>query len=149
LARPFVIWVSVVLPLLLALLAGYGLLMDVARLARWHQVAESISLWRGFMAMLIQACFVALYLSVIYAALKRPRWGRVVCAAFAVVVTAWTVWRAFYPGPHPRFEIEPGAQQAGATIGEVAMVGVSLAYAYAMLFGRRVRHYFLPETVAK
>ena len=97
LARPFVIWVSVVLPLLLALAAAYGLLLDVARLARWYQVARSIPLWRGGMATLVQACFVAFFFSVTYAALKRPRWGRVICAVFAVMVMAWIVWRAFTP----------------------------------------------------
>lgn len=140
--RPFVIWVSVVLPVLLALASAYGLLLEVARLTRWYHVAGSVSLWRGCLAVLIQTSLVAFFLSVAFAALKRPRWGRVICAMFAVMVMAWIVWRAFYPDPHPRFEIAPGAQHAGALIAQAAMVSLSSAYAYAMVFGREVKDYF-------
>ncbi|WP_426701008.1 hypothetical protein ACPPVV_16775 [Rhodanobacter sp. Col0626] len=61
---------------------------------------------------------------------------------FGVIVMVWIIWGTFYPNPHPRFEIAPGAQQAGAMTGEIAMVILSLAYAYAMVFGRKVKKYF-------
>lgn len=130
------------LPVLLALASAYGLLLEVARFARWYQVAGSVPLWRGCLAVLIQTCLVAFFLSVAFAALKRPRWGRAICAVFAVIVMAWIVWRAFNPDPHPRFEIAPGAQHVGALIAQVAMVSLSSAYAYAMVFGRKVKDYF-------
>lgn len=140
-ARPFVIWITVVFAVFLALLAAYGLLLDLGRLARWHSTGATI-FSRGGAVMLLQACLLGFFLSVALAALRLPRWARPVCAVFALLVMAWIVWRAIYADPHPRFEIHPGDEQAGAMVGEVLMLFLSTIYAYKMVFGRTVRGYF-------
>lgn len=137
--RPPVIWVTVVLSGLLTLIATLGLLQDVARFPAW---LRAFGLLPAVRVIAIQALLAGFLMGVLYASLARPRWARVLCRLFAILLAVGMIYEGFHPDPHPLFPIEPGAQQVGATFATWAMMGLGLLYAYHMLRGAKARAYF-------
>lgn len=140
--RPFVVWVTVVISAMLAIVAAFGFLKMILEVLHWLALAGGIVTWRLVLGLSIQAAVTLFLIAVVYAGFARPRWGRVVSAVFAVLITLLVIYAGFHPDPHPLFAIKPGAEAAGAVIGRLAMSLLFCVYAYQMLFGARVRSYF-------
>lgn len=138
-SKPFVIWVSVVVSGALALFAAWGLLGDLLMLPRWLQ---TVGVARAGIVIVVQAVVTAALAAVVYAGVARPRWGRVVCSLFAVLLVCLLAYTALQPDPHPLFAIKPGAEEAGAFVGRWAVVVLFLVHAYYMAFGAKARDYF-------
>lgn len=138
--RPFSIWVTAVLAALLSAAAVLGLLKVVMQVPHW--LGSGVAPWRIAALVAFQAALAAYVLAVVYAALARPRWGRVVCAVFAALIALEMLYACMHPDPHPLFAIKPGAEAVGAVFGRWMVCALFCAYACAMLIGTKVRAYF-------
>ena len=140
--RPFVIWVTVVISALLSVVAAFGFLKIIVQVPFWLGSNGGIGGLRAVAIVAIQAVEILFLLAVAYAAFARPRWGRVACSVFAVLVALAVLYGSFHPDPHPMFVIKPGAEEAGAVIGRLAVCVLIGVYAYKMVLGIKVRAYF-------
>lgn len=140
--KPFVIWVTLVISALLGLVAAFGLLKILLQVPTWLGPNSAIAAWRVLLIVAVQAAATAFLAAIVFAAFARPRWGRVACAVFAVLLALMVVYEGFHPDPHPMFAISPGAEEAGAIAGQLAMGVLSCIYAYKMVIGTKVRAYF-------
>jgi hypothetical protein len=140
--RPFSIWVTVVIAALLSVAAVVGLLKVVMQVPLWLASGSGVALWRIALLVAFQAAVAAFVVAVTYAALARPRWGHIVCAVFAVLITLEILYAGIHPDPHPFFAIEPGAEAVGAVIGRLTVCVLFCVYAYKMVIGTKVRAYF-------
>lgn len=141
-SRPFVIWVTAVISTILSVVAAWGLLKIILQVPQSLSLAGGLWTWRLVLGLLIQAAMTTFFVAVAYAAFVRPRWARVVCAVFAVLITMLVIYAGFHPDPHPLLAIKPGAEAVGAAIGRMAMSILFCVYAYKMLAGAKVRTYF-------
>ncbi|RCS28856.1 hypothetical protein DEO45_14235 [Rhodanobacter denitrificans] len=141
--RPFVIWVTVVLSVLLGVSAAFGLLKVILQVPMGLGPNSAIPVWRVLLMVAIQAVATMFLAAVVYAAFARPRWGRAVCAVFAVLLALMVLYAGFHPDPHPLFAIKSGAEEAGAVVGRLMMCVLFGVYAYKMVIGTKVRAYFL------
>lgn len=141
--RPFVIWVTVVISALLSVVTVFGFLKTIVQVTLWLGSDSDIGGLRVAAIVVIQAVKILLLLAVAYAALARPRWGRIVCSVFAVLIALAVLYSSIHPDPHPLFAIKPGAEEAGAVIGRLAMCVLYGVYAYKMIIGTKVRAYFM------
>ncbi|WP_143526025.1 hypothetical protein [Rhodanobacter sp. C05] len=140
--RPFVIWVTVVISALLAVAAVFGLLKVILQLPLWLAPDSGMAVWRIVFIVAVQTVETVFLIAVSYAAFTRPRWGRVICAVFASLITLAMLYAGLHPDPHPLFAIKPGPEEAGAVIGRLATCMLFCAYAYKMVIGAKVRVYF-------
>jgi hypothetical protein len=140
--RPFVIWVTVVISALLSVVAVFGFLKIIVQVPFWLGSNSGIGGLRMVAIVAIQAAEVLFLLAVAYAAFARPRWGRVVCSVFADLIALAVLYGSVHPDPHPMFAIKPGAEEAGAAVGRLAMCVLFGVYAYKMVIGIKVRAYF-------
>jgi len=112
---------------------------DVAHLPAW---LREFGLLPTVRVIAIQALLAGFLMGVLHASLARPRWARILCCLFAILLAARLIYNGFHPDPHPLFPVEPGAEQAGATFANWAMMGLGVLYAYHMLRGAKARAYF-------
>lgn len=140
--RPFVIWVTVVISGLLAVAAVFGLLKVFLQVPLWLTPDSGMAAWRIVLIVAVQAAEAVFLIAVSYAAFTRPRWGRVVCAVFAGLITLAMLYAGINPDPHPLFAIKPGPEEAGAVIGRLTICILFCVYAYKMVIGTKVRAYF-------
>jgi hypothetical protein len=140
--KPFVIWATALISTLVAAASIYGLSRRIDHLAFFYRQLGSAGFWPASIVIIVQACFSVFVLAVTYAAFKRPRWARGICCAFALLLSAVVIFEAVHPDPHPRFPIEPGAQEVGALFGRILMAALALTYAYAVALGSKARAYF-------
>lgn len=140
--RPFAVWVTVVISAILSVVAAFGLLKIIMQVPHGFASGGGIAAWRLLLMIFIQTVATGFLVAVAYAAIARQRWGQVLCAVFAVLITLLMIYQGFHPDPHPLFVIHPGAEAAGAVIARLAMGLLFCLYAYKMLVGARVRAYF-------
>lgn len=140
--RPFLIWVTIVVSALFALVAAFGFLRIIVQVPLWLGTDSGVSGVRVLAVVVIQVARILFLLAVTYAAFARPRWGRLVCSVFAVLIALAVFYAGIHPDPHPLFAIRSGAEAAGAAIGRLAMCVLFGIYAFKMLLGARVRTYF-------
>lgn len=140
--RPFLIWVTVVISALLCVVAAFGFLKILVQVPLWLGANSGIGGVRVLAIVVIQTAEILFLLAVVYAAFARPRWGRVVCSVFAVLIALGVLYAGIHPDPHPVFAIKPGAEAAGAVVGRLAMCVLFAVYAFKMVVGSRVRAYF-------
>lgn len=141
--KPPVVIVTIVLATLMLAAGGNGVLQLARALGRIVQGEVSILAWvAAFVRALSMAVLAA---ATLFACLKRPRWGRVVSVAFAIVFSAFAGYVLASPDPHPTFQIAPGAEQAGAYAGYAMMAFGILVYAWAMLWGAKAKAYFTAD----
>lgn len=80
--------------------------------------------------------------STLYAGFRRPSWGYVMTILFGIYLAVLTTISVVKPNPHPVFQIHPGAEEAGAYVGKVLMIGLMVLYVGFLVFGRNARDYY-------
>jgi len=140
--RPFVIWVTLLISTLLGVVAAFGFLKIIVQMPFVLGSNGGIGGLRVAAIVVTQAIEILFLLAVTYAAFARPRWGRAVCSVFAVLIALVVLYGGIHPDPHPLFAIKPGAEEAGAVVGRMAMCVLFGIYAYKMVIGNKVRAYF-------
>lgn len=139
-AKSTAIFATIVFGVFIAAITGYGLIQTVI-----HMVNGDVPAL-GYLVMKLVLAPVAA--SAVFACFARPAWGLTVVRLFSVCLTAFVLWVAATPNPHPVFAIQQGAEEVGAQLAPFMMAAGLLVYLWAIWFGRRVRAYFAPAAPA-
>jgi hypothetical protein len=142
-AKPFIavwrtpsIWVTLVLGTLVSLACGLDWLRILEALM--HRSAGSPPVMTG--NPLLYAVSIVTLVSAavsVFAIIRRPPWGRALCALFSLSFTVLCLWCLALRGPSGE-----GAKVAVWTV----FMGLLTAYVYATCFGKGARNYFTSFT---
>jgi hypothetical protein len=88
-----------------------------------------------------QILIVAFLVAVLYASVLRPRWSRSALITFSLVLTAYTLYIAFFPPAHPTFPINGPEQELGAIVANMLMIFFAAWYAWKMIVSHSVDLY--------
>ena len=140
--KPPIVILTIILSALMLLVTTVGMFNAIQA---WQLTAQGeLSLLRYLWMLCAASGRLLLCASALYAAFRRPGWGYAMTIVFGAYFALLVTLAVVRPDPHPVFPIHGAAEQAGAYLAQVLMVGLALLYVGFLVFGRNARDYYRP-----